>query len=158
MAAIEAAGKVEEDLIIDRRNPLSARCSWTIPDIKGKIKLRAVWSKYFDVGGYDCRLLVYPGGANWMLGRAAGPSPSLQARQAGATGSRVPCTPVASPTRVGHRAPMHGNKRHSREAGCAGALAPVAPAPCRAGVQKATQACCTPAACSGPSRCRSNAR
>lgn len=52
----------EDDLIIDRRNPLSARCSWTIPDIKGKIKLRAVWSKYFDVGGYDCRLLVYPGG------------------------------------------------------------------------------------------------
>ena len=55
-------GKVEEELVIDRRNELSARCNWTITEIKGKIKQRAVWSKYFDVGGYDCRLLLYPSG------------------------------------------------------------------------------------------------
>lgn len=54
--------KVEENLTVDRRNKFSARCTWTIPDVKGKIKQKAVWSKYFDVGGYDCRLLLYPGG------------------------------------------------------------------------------------------------
>lgn len=59
-----AAKKVEENLTVDRRNKFSARCTWTIPDVKGKIKQKAVWSKYFDVGGYDCRLLLYPGGAS----------------------------------------------------------------------------------------------
>lgn len=54
--------KVEGNLSVERRNEFSARCTWTIPDVKGKIKQKAVWSKYFDVGGYDCRLLLYPGG------------------------------------------------------------------------------------------------
>ena len=64
MASANANNKKQDgNLTVDKRNDFSARCIWTIPDVKGKIKLKAVWSKYFDVGGYDCRLLVYPGGA-----------------------------------------------------------------------------------------------
>jgi hypothetical protein len=60
--AVTNSKKVEGNLSVERQNEFSARCTWTIPDVKGKIKQKAVWSKYFDVGGYDCRLLLYPGG------------------------------------------------------------------------------------------------
>lgn len=62
VANANVSKKVEGNLSVERRNEFSARCTWTIPDVKGKIKQKAVWSKYFDVGGYDCRLLLYPGG------------------------------------------------------------------------------------------------
>lgn len=60
--AVANSKKVEGNLSVERQNEFSARCTWTIPEVKGKIKQKAVWSKYFDVGGYDCRLLLYPGG------------------------------------------------------------------------------------------------
>jgi hypothetical protein len=61
-SGVNTNSKQDGSLIVDKRNEFSARCTWTIPDVKGKVKQKAVWSKYFDVGGYDCRLLVYPGG------------------------------------------------------------------------------------------------
>jgi hypothetical protein len=68
MAGTTPGTKHQNDsLIVDKRNDFSARCTWTIPDVKGKIKQKAVWSKDFDVGGYDCRLLVYPGGGSSLI-------------------------------------------------------------------------------------------
>lgn len=49
---------------VERREKYSAVCKWLIPAFS-KLKqrtTRCLWSKYFEVGGYDCRLLVYPAG------------------------------------------------------------------------------------------------
>ena len=49
---------------VERREKHSAVCKWLIPAFS-KLKqrtTRCLWSKYFEVGGYDCRLLVYPAG------------------------------------------------------------------------------------------------
>ena len=48
-------------VVIERRGQYSASCNWSIPNFS-KVKQRTLWSKYFEVGGYDCRLLVYPSG------------------------------------------------------------------------------------------------
>ena len=51
-------------ITIERREKYSAVCKWLIPNFS-KLKqrtTRCLWSKYFEVGGYDCRLLVYPAG------------------------------------------------------------------------------------------------
>lgn len=54
---------------VEHREDCSAICRWTIPGFS-KLKQRTtkcLWSKYFEVGGYDCRLLVYPTGKNFRL-------------------------------------------------------------------------------------------
>ncbi|KAF5726253.1 hypothetical protein HS088_TW23G00995 [Tripterygium wilfordii] len=62
----DGSGGAAETVTIDRRGEFSAVCRWTIHNFP-KIKARALWSKYFEVGGYDCRLLVYPKGDSQAL-------------------------------------------------------------------------------------------
>ncbi len=49
---------------IERREKYSAVCKWRIEQFSTKLKrtTRCLYSKYFEVGGFDCRLLVYPAG------------------------------------------------------------------------------------------------
>lgn len=56
----------QESIVVERRNGYSAFCRWTVAQFP-KIKARALWSRYFDVGGYDCRLLIYPKGDSQAL-------------------------------------------------------------------------------------------
>lgn len=56
----------QESITVERRGDSSAVCKWTVFNFP-KVKARALWSKYFEVGGYDCRLLVYPKGDNLAL-------------------------------------------------------------------------------------------
>ncbi|XP_068647570.1 uncharacterized protein [Aristolochia californica] len=56
----------QESISVDRRGDHSALCRWTISGFH-KVKARALWSRYFEVGGYDCRLLVYPKGDSQAL-------------------------------------------------------------------------------------------
>ncbi|XP_042453940.1 uncharacterized protein LOC122038319 [Zingiber officinale] len=51
---------------VERRGDHSAVCRWTIPHFP-RAKARALWSRYFEVGDYDCRLLVYPRGDSQAL-------------------------------------------------------------------------------------------
>ncbi|XP_074592183.1 uncharacterized protein LOC141847974 [Curcuma longa] len=51
---------------VERRGDYSAVCRWTVPNFP-RAKARALWSRYFEVGGYDCRLLVYPRGDSQAL-------------------------------------------------------------------------------------------
>ncbi|XP_023760022.1 uncharacterized protein LOC111908425 [Lactuca sativa] len=55
-----------ESVTIERRGEFAAVCKWTIFNFP-RVKTRALWSKYFEVGGYDCRLLVYPKGDSQAL-------------------------------------------------------------------------------------------
>ncbi|EPS70552.1 hypothetical protein M569_04205, partial [Genlisea aurea] len=55
-----------DSVVVERRGDYSALCKWTIANFP-KIKSRALWSKYFEVGGFDCRLLVYPKGDSQAL-------------------------------------------------------------------------------------------
>ena len=59
-------GGAQETVTVDRRGEYSAVCRWTVYNFP-RIKARALWSKYFEVGGYDCRLLVYPKGDSQAL-------------------------------------------------------------------------------------------
>ncbi|KAF3447096.1 hypothetical protein FNV43_RR12276 [Rhamnella rubrinervis] len=59
-------GGAQETVTVDRRGDYSAVCRWTVHNFP-RIKARALWSKYFEVGGYDCRLLVYPKGDSQAL-------------------------------------------------------------------------------------------
>ncbi|KAJ6834290.1 uncharacterized protein M6B38_335460 [Iris pallida] len=53
---------------IERRSPYSAVCRWTIPGFpRARARARALWSRYFEVGGFDCRLLIYPKGDSQAL-------------------------------------------------------------------------------------------
>lgn len=56
---------VTDDLIIERHGvgTHSVTCKWNIVGFGGSNKQKVLYSKYFEVGGYDCRLLVYPSGA-----------------------------------------------------------------------------------------------
>ncbi|KAL8130006.1 hypothetical protein V2J09_019161 [Rumex salicifolius] len=56
----------QESIAVERRGDFSAVCRWTVTNFP-KIKARALWSKYFEVGGFDCRLLVYPKGDTQAL-------------------------------------------------------------------------------------------
>lgn len=56
----------QESVVVERKGDHAAICKWTIAQF-GKVKARALWSKYFEVGGYDCRLLVYPKGDSQAL-------------------------------------------------------------------------------------------
>ncbi|KAL8244505.1 hypothetical protein R6Q59_010763 [Mikania micrantha] len=55
-----------ESVTIERRGEFTAVCKWTIFNFP-RVKTRILWSKYFEVGGYDCRLLVYPKGDSQAL-------------------------------------------------------------------------------------------
>ncbi|KAI4379757.1 hypothetical protein MLD38_006011 [Melastoma candidum] len=55
-----------EAVSIDRRSDFSTVCRWMVHNFS-RIKARAMWSKYFEVGGYDCRLLIYPKGDSQAL-------------------------------------------------------------------------------------------
>ena len=55
-----------ESVVVERRGDYSAVCKWCISNF-ARVKARALWSKYFEVGGYDCRLLVYPKGDSQAL-------------------------------------------------------------------------------------------
>ncbi|XP_052209829.1 uncharacterized protein LOC127813105 [Diospyros lotus] len=55
-----------ETVAVERRGEFAAVCKWSISNFP-KAKARALWSKYFEVGGYDCRLLVYPKGDSQAL-------------------------------------------------------------------------------------------
>ncbi|MCL7025321.1 hypothetical protein MKW94_025380 [Papaver nudicaule] len=59
-------GGGESVLSIERKNDHSAICKWTVHNFP-KVKARALWSRYFEVGGYDCRLLIYPKGDSQAL-------------------------------------------------------------------------------------------
>ncbi|KGN60083.1 uncharacterized protein LOC101209841 [Cucumis sativus] len=59
-------GGAQETVTVDRRGNFSAVCRWTVQNFP-RIKARALWSKYFEVGGYDCRLLIYPKGDSQAL-------------------------------------------------------------------------------------------
>ncbi|XP_042487745.1 uncharacterized protein LOC122067978 [Macadamia integrifolia] len=69
-AAEETSGSREgggqESVSVERRGDHSAVCRWTVVNFP-KVKARALWSRYFEVGGYDCRLLVYPKGDSQAL-------------------------------------------------------------------------------------------
>ncbi|KAL5985714.1 hypothetical protein ACLOJK_027701 [Asimina triloba] len=56
----------QESITVERRGPHYATCRWAISNFP-RVKARALWSRYFDVGGYDCRLLVYPKGDSQAL-------------------------------------------------------------------------------------------
>ncbi|XP_078444024.1 TRAF-like family protein [Wolffia australiana] len=62
----EAPGSLEAAVMVQRRGEHSAICRWTIAGF-AKVKARALWSRYFEVGGFDCRLLVYPKGDSQAL-------------------------------------------------------------------------------------------
>uniref|UniRef100_A0A5B6Z2T5 MATH domain-containing protein n=1 Tax=Davidia involucrata TaxID=16924 RepID=A0A5B6Z2T5_DAVIN len=61
----DAAGG-QESVTVERCGEFAAVCKWSIFNFP-KVKARALWSKYFEVGGYDCRLLVYPKGDSQAL-------------------------------------------------------------------------------------------
>ncbi|CAM8949502.1 unnamed protein product [Rhodiola kirilowii] len=56
----------QEMVVVEKRGEFATVCKWTVQNFP-KIKARALWSKYFEVGGYDCRLLVYPKGDSQAL-------------------------------------------------------------------------------------------
>ncbi|XWS17832.1 hypothetical protein CRYUN_Cryun33cG0102100 [Craigia yunnanensis] len=62
----DGSGGAQETVTVDRQGEYSAVCKWTVHNFP-RIKARALWSKYFEVGGYDCRLLVYPKGDSQAL-------------------------------------------------------------------------------------------
>ncbi|WOK94203.1 hypothetical protein Cni_G02905 [Canna indica] len=63
----DASGGGGGDMVaVERRGFHSVVCRWTVPQFP-RAKARALWSRYFEVGGYDCRLLVYPRGDSQAL-------------------------------------------------------------------------------------------
>ncbi|XP_059658166.1 uncharacterized protein LOC132304488 isoform X2 [Cornus florida] len=56
----------QESVTVERRGEFGAVCKWSVFNFP-KVKARALWSKYFEVGGYDCRLLLYPKGDSQAL-------------------------------------------------------------------------------------------
>ncbi|KAK8936233.1 hypothetical protein KSP39_PZI013482 [Platanthera zijinensis] len=67
--SITAAGREsggQEAVCVERRGDHSAVCRWSVAQFP-RAKARALWSRYFEVGGYDCRLLIYPKGDSQAL-------------------------------------------------------------------------------------------
>ena len=58
---VEPAGDATSTLVVEKRGNHSAFCKWNIGNF-AQAKQKTLWSKYFECGGYDCRLLVYPTG------------------------------------------------------------------------------------------------
>ncbi|KAG8381741.1 hypothetical protein BUALT_Bualt05G0004100 [Buddleja alternifolia] len=65
-AAAVSSTAAAESVVVERRGDYSALCKWTIANFP-RIKSRALWSRYFEVGGFDCRLLIYPKGDSQAL-------------------------------------------------------------------------------------------
>ncbi|CAL9234010.1 unnamed protein product [Arabidopsis halleri] len=63
----DGSGGSQEIMAVDRPGEYTAKCRWTVESFPCRLKSKALWSKYFDVGGYDCRLLVYPRGDSQAL-------------------------------------------------------------------------------------------
>ncbi|XP_060208881.1 uncharacterized protein LOC132636176 [Lycium barbarum] len=61
-----AAAATSSCITVERRGEYAAVCKWSISNFT-RVKARSLWSKYFEVGGYDCRLLVYPKGDSQAL-------------------------------------------------------------------------------------------
>lgn len=62
-----SAAACQDSVSIERRGgEYTAVCKWSIANFP-RVKARALWSKYFEVGGYDCRLLIYPKGDSQAL-------------------------------------------------------------------------------------------
>ncbi|XP_062219641.1 uncharacterized protein LOC133919293 isoform X2 [Phragmites australis] len=51
---------------VERRGDASASCRWTLPDFP-RTRARTFYTRYFEVGGFDCRLLLYPRGDSQAL-------------------------------------------------------------------------------------------
>jgi hypothetical protein len=53
---------------VERRGDASASasCLWTLPDFP-RTRARTFYTRYFEVGGFDCRLLLYPRGDSQAL-------------------------------------------------------------------------------------------
>ena len=67
MWTANANGTCEVDAVeVERSGEHSVLCRWRVHGIS-KVRARALWSHYFAVGGYDCRLLVYPKGDSQAL-------------------------------------------------------------------------------------------
>lgn len=64
-SAPSTASGGQGSITVERRGDYSAVCRWTVANFS-RIKSRAL-SKYFEVGGFDCRLLVYPRGDSQAL-------------------------------------------------------------------------------------------
>ncbi|XP_048228231.1 uncharacterized protein LOC8259429 [Ricinus communis] len=62
----DGSNGAQEMVTVDRKGEYAAVCKWTVNNFP-RIKARALWSKYFEVGGYDCRLLIYPKGDSQAL-------------------------------------------------------------------------------------------
>ncbi|XP_020579486.1 LOW QUALITY PROTEIN: uncharacterized protein LOC110024083 [Phalaenopsis equestris] len=56
----------QESVWVERRGEHSVLCRWSVAQFP-RAKARALWSRYFEVGGYDCRLLIYPKGDSQAL-------------------------------------------------------------------------------------------
>ncbi|GMH07023.1 hypothetical protein Nepgr_008863 [Nepenthes gracilis] len=56
----------QESIVVQRYGDYFAVCRRTLANFP-KIEGRMLWSKYFEVGGFDCRLLVYPKGDSQAL-------------------------------------------------------------------------------------------
>lgn len=65
-AGRDGVGGQEAAVLVERRGEHSAVCRWSVAAFP-RVKARALWSRYFEVGGYDCRLLVYPRGDSQAL-------------------------------------------------------------------------------------------
>ncbi|MQL85323.1 hypothetical protein Taro_017837 [Colocasia esculenta] len=67
-AARDGGGGAQQDaaVSVERRGGHSASCRWAVAGFP-RVKARALWSRYFEVGGFDCRLLVYPRGDSQAL-------------------------------------------------------------------------------------------
>ncbi|KAK4367290.1 hypothetical protein RND71_015170 [Anisodus tanguticus] len=63
---VSAGAAVAEFVTVERRSGYGAVCKWAIANFT-RVKARSLWSKYFEVGGFDCRLLVYPKGDSQAL-------------------------------------------------------------------------------------------
>jgi hypothetical protein len=55
-----------ESVVVTKNGANSSLCKWSVASFS-KVKARALWSRYFEVGGYDCRLLLYPKGDSQAL-------------------------------------------------------------------------------------------
>ena len=59
----DPSGNEAEELSVHRSTPSSATITWRFNWNEAKQRQKCVQSKYVEVGGKDCRLLVYPFGA-----------------------------------------------------------------------------------------------
>ena len=66
VAAAGTGGGESDAVDVERRGEHSVLCRWRVRGFS-KVRARALWSRYFAVGGYDCRLLVYPKGDSQAL-------------------------------------------------------------------------------------------